>query len=219
MKKKTYTHTSLTRGKRELSLYKFRLNKVRLEWCKQVLEIIKKFKIKSLNDLGCNYFQLYKEIKIQNLKYNYFGYDIDKKFVEIGLKKFPELKRKYKICNIERQNLRKVDCTVASAVLEHVDKPNKFLEKILNSTKKIIIIRSQFGANNSKTKTKLGALKPVNFNQFSFSDFSSKIEKKNFSCFYFLDKATNYSLKFKRINKQTNSYRRIFIMVAIKNGS
>ena len=32
-----------------------------------------------MNDLGCNYFQFYKEIKINNYNCNYY-YDIDKNF-------------------------------------------------------------------------------------------------------------------------------------------
>ena len=95
----SYTYTSETFGKKILNFYKHRLNNIRLTWCQQVLNILKNFSIKSVNDLGCNYFQLYKEIKIRNLKYNYFGYDIDKNFVDLGLKKFPELKNKYKIKN------------------------------------------------------------------------------------------------------------------------
>jgi hypothetical protein len=58
MKKKSFTHTHLTIGKKEINLYKLRLKKVRLAWCKQVLGILKNFKIRTLNDLGCNYFQL-----------------------------------------------------------------------------------------------------------------------------------------------------------------
>ena len=90
----SYTYTSETVGRRILNLYKHRLNNVRLTWCQQVLNILKNFSIGTINDLGCNYFQLYKEIKIRNLKYNYFGYDIDENFVNLGLKKFPELKKK-----------------------------------------------------------------------------------------------------------------------------
>ena len=100
--KRSYTHSSKTRGKKELDLYSYRAAKVRLEWCKQILSLIKKFKIKSINDLGCNYFQLYKEIYYQKLRYSYFGYDIDKKFVSIGLKYFPSMKKKHKIGNIEK---------------------------------------------------------------------------------------------------------------------
>ena len=96
---KTYLgHTSNTFGHKQLDFYKKRLETVRLTWCQQVLEIIKKFNFSNpkINDLGCNYFQFYKEIKINKFSCDYFGYDIDKKFVNLGLTKFPELKKNIK---------------------------------------------------------------------------------------------------------------------------
>ena len=60
-----YTHTLKTHGEKDLKLYKYRLNKVRLTWPKQILSLISHFNVKSINDLGCNYFQLYKEIKVK----------------------------------------------------------------------------------------------------------------------------------------------------------
>ena len=53
------TYTSLSYGKRTTNLYRKRLKSVRLTWCQQVLNILKNYSIKSINDLGCNYFQLY----------------------------------------------------------------------------------------------------------------------------------------------------------------
>jgi hypothetical protein len=79
------TYTSKTHGSKQIKLYKYRSRKVRLEWCKAVLDIIKYFDVKKINDLGCNYFQLFKEIQARKIKYDYFGYDLDKNFVQIGL--------------------------------------------------------------------------------------------------------------------------------------
>ena len=42
--KRSYTHSSKTRGKKELDLYSYRAAKVRLEWCKQILSLIKNLK-------------------------------------------------------------------------------------------------------------------------------------------------------------------------------
>ena len=73
-------------------VYKYRIKYVRLQWCRQVLKIIdSKLKKKySINDFGCNYFQLYKEIKIKKKKnkIDYYGLDKDIKAVKIGLKYF-----------------------------------------------------------------------------------------------------------------------------------
>ena len=107
-RKKYIGHTSKTFGEKQLKFYKKRLENVRLTWCQQVFEIIKKLNYQNpkINDLGCNYFQFYKEIKINKYKCDYFGYDIDNQFVNLGLTKFPELKKKYKIANIENISLR-----------------------------------------------------------------------------------------------------------------
>ena len=72
------------------------------------MKIIKavNFNVNSINDLGCNYFQLYKEIKLKKLKYKYYGYDADKNFLELGLKKFLELKKKLE-CEYRKFQIKK----------------------------------------------------------------------------------------------------------------
>ena len=132
LKKNSYSHNSNFYGEREFRVYKKRLAHTRLTWCKQILSIINgiRLNINSINDLGCGYFQLYKEIKLQKLKYKYYGYDADEKFLKLGLKKFPELKKKSWNVNVEDFKLKKTDCTVASAILEHCDKPQKIFKNI-----------------------------------------------------------------------------------------
>jgi len=212
----SYTYTSETVGRRILNLYKHRLNNVRLTWCQQVLNILKNFSIGTINDLGCNYFQLYKEIKIRNLKYNYFGYDIDENFVNLGLKKFPELKKKYKIKNLENVKLRKTDCSICSAVLTHVDKPYKVLKNIFFSTKKIIILRTFFDLKKSNTIQRKSVLKPCNVNQFPFKKISNLFKKNGFDTYFVLDEATNYSRKFLKVDSIKNK-RFMYILVGIKS--
>ena len=89
---KIQPHSFKTWGLKEFNVYKKRLKKVRLVWPQQILDLLKNYNINKINDLGCNYFQLYKEIKLRNLKYDYFGYDNEKKFINLGLNEFKELK-------------------------------------------------------------------------------------------------------------------------------
>ena len=132
--KSSLTHTSKHFNKKQFSLYTKRLNDVNLTWCNQVLDFIElnfSTNVNSIKDIGCNYFQFYKELKLRKLNFKYFGYDIDEKFIKLGLTKFPELKKRYKIGNCENIKLLKTDFSVVSAVLEHSENPIKLLPRLL----------------------------------------------------------------------------------------
>ena len=161
---------SKTFNEKQFNLYKRRLNSVNLTWCNQIIDLIENYNINSIKDIGCNYFQFYKELKLRKLNKDYFGYDIDEKFIKLGLTKFPELKNKYKIGNCERIKLFKTDFSVMSAVLEHSINPMKLLDNVLGSTKKIICIRTHLGIKSQKIISKIqkNQILPYNVNQFSF---------------------------------------------------
>tara|TARA_B110000027_G_scaffold70740_1_gene75582 strand:- start:10 stop:777 length:768 start_codon:yes stop_codon:yes gene_type:complete len=215
--KKYMGHTSNTFGIKQLELYKERLENVRLTWCQQVFEIVKKLNYSNpkINDLGCNYFQFYKEIKINKYLCNYFGYDIDKKFINLGLTKFPELKKKYKLANIENTNLRKSDISIIADTLEHTEKPEKILKNIISSTKKIIILRTFLSSEEKvqmvKNKKILNA--PYLINCFSFNMINEYFIKNDFFPQVYPDLATNFS---KINNVFPDVQRRFFIVVFTK---
>jgi hypothetical protein len=210
-------HTSETFGYKQLVFYKKRLDNVRLTWCQQVFEIIKKLNYSNpkINDLGCNYFQFYKEIKINRYICNYFGYDIDKKFTDMGLTRFPELKKKYKVTKIENTNLRKSDISIISGTLEVTEKPEKIIKNIISSTKKVIILRTFL---SSEEKVKLVQNKrilkvPYLINCFSYNMIIDYFIKNDFYPQIYPDLATNSS--------QTNEVfkdvkRKFFIIVFTK---
>ncbi len=218
-KRKYFSHNAKTHGPREIKLYKYRAKNTRLKWCKQIISLLNLFKVKTLKDLGCNYFQLYKEIKYQKKKIKYFGYDAERIFIRLGLNFFPELKNSYKIGNVENIKLKTTDVTVISAMLEHSDKPKKILKNAINTTKKILIIRSYFGPINKKTIHSKGTKNPINFNQFSFKEMQKILEKKGFICNYILDVSTNFSIQSKYLNnlKKSPNKRNMFILFALKN--
>jgi len=208
-------HTSKIK-RSEINLYKFRLKNVRNVWCQQVIELIKKLNIKNpkINDLGCNYFQLFKEIKIQKFKCNYFGYDIDKNFIQLGLSKFPELKNKYKVKNISKYRPRKTEISVISAVLEHTEEPLNFLNNIIKTTSKIVILRTFI---DNKSKIKLVKNKKLNqpyfLNQFSYNMILDLFLKNNYLPHFYSDLATKNSY-YNEI--YPNIFRRFFIIVFCK---
>ena len=210
-------HTSKTFGDKQFKLYKKRLEKVRLTWCQQVFEIIKKLNYSNpkINDLGCNYFQFYKEIKINKYLCDYFGYDIDKNFINLGLTKFPELKKKYKIANIENTNLRRSDISIIADTLEHTEKPEKIIKNIISSTKKIIILRTFLSSEEEVliVKNKKNLKVPYFINCFSFNMIIEYFIKNDFFPQVYPDLATNFS----QINNVfPNVKRRFFIVVFTK---
>lgn len=209
-------HTSKTFGDKQVDFYKKRLENVRLTWCQQVFEIIKKLNYSNpkINDLGCNYFQFYKEIKINKYMCDYFGYDIDKKFVNLGLAKFPELNKKYKITNIENTILRKADISIISDTLEVTEKPEKIIKNLILSTKKIIILRTFL---SSREKVKIVKNKvldvPYFINCFSYNMIIEHFMKNNFFPQIYPDLATNLSQENEIF---PNVKRKFFIIVFTK---
>ena len=215
-KKYKYLGHSSKTNRNNYSLYKFRLNNIRLTWCQQVIELIKKLNIKNpkINDLGCNYFQLYKEIKIQKFRCNYFGYDIDKNFIQLGLSNFPKLKNRYKVKNISKYRPRKTEISVISDVLEVTEEPLNFLNNVIKTTSKIIILRTFI---DNKSKIKLVKNKKLNqpyfINQFSYNMILDLFLKNNYLPHFYCDLATDNS-NFNEI--YPNIFRRFFIIVFCK---
>lgn len=205
-------------------VYKYRIKYVRLQWCRQVLKIIdSKLKKKySINDFGCNYFQLYKEIKIKKKKnkIDYYGLDKDIKAVKIGLKYFPELKKKFKICNLEKYRPDKKDVGIISAFLEHSDNPKKILENILYSSKKFVIIRTFLGKKNSCkiffNKNKFPF--KVKIREFSFKYLEKILKENNFKVTKIKDKATKNSKTYP-VNLDKKFKRRMYIIFGEKLSS
>ena len=218
--KSSLTHTSKHFSKKQFSLYTKRLNDVNLNWCNQVLDFIEinfSTNVKSIKDIGCNYFQFYKELKLRKLNFKYFGYDIDEKFIKLGLTKFPELKKRYKIGNCENIKLLKTDFSVMSAVLEHSENPIKLLNNVITSTKKIVCVRTFLGIKSHRSirKKSKNQILPYNCNQFSFKMIEDKLKKYGFKTFIILDKATNNSKKYAFIDKKYKRY--MYLVIGIKN--
>ena len=213
--KSSLTHTSEHFSEKQFNIYKKRLYNVNLTWCNQVLDFIESTKstnVKSIKDIGCNYFQFYKELKLRKLNLKYFGYDIDEKFIKLGLTKFPELKKKYLIGNCENIRLLKTDFSVISAVLEHSENPIKLLNNVISTTKKIVCFRTYLGLKSHRAVAKRfeNQILPYNCNQFSFKMIEEKLKKYGFKSFIILDKATNNSTQVKLVNKK---YKRYFYLV------
>lgn len=73
-----------------------------------------------------------------------------------------------------------------------------------------------FGKNNIEKISRYKTLHPVNYRQFSFENISRLMNKNNYTTFFILDEATDYSTKFK--NKKFALNRKYYVMVGLKNG-
>jgi hypothetical protein len=170
---------------------------------------------------------------LRKSKYDYFGYDLDQKFINIGLDYFAKLKSfnknkknekiqinnlsfNYKVSNIEKNNFRNCDCTVLSAVLEHVDRPNIILRKVFKTTKKIIVLRTFADLKAQEAIQIKGVKKPYNIRTFSFN-YLKRIFLKNGFCLYFiLDEATKFSKKTLLVNNSLKKSRNHYICLGIR---
>jgi hypothetical protein len=207
--------------KKDLLVYEDRIKNKNLIWVKQIIKILKFYfpkEKKKINDLGCNLFQLYKGLKNQRLnkKFLYFGYDHDKTYINYGLKYFPELKKKYKVLDLEKKRPMKADISVISATLEHLNKPSAALDNFLRSTNQLVIIRSFFGKKKIKKlfNNKKYVDNPYYINQYSFSWVKNLLLKQNFKIIEIQkDKATEGRIK--RIYPEI--YRKFYIIIAKKN--
>ena len=190
----------------QIELYEHRIKNVNLIWCDQVLRLSKiknllndKRRLK-INDIGCNYFQFYKEIKRKKLTkyFNYCGYNSDINFLKLGLKYFPELTNSYVCTKIDYKKPRPANIQVISATLEHVKKPFKMLHNVLETTSDLIILRTFVGKKNIfELIESKNVASPYNVNQFSVFEIFNIFLKYNFIPTLYRDIATNYSTPYK----------------------
>ena len=173
MKKKFVLSSKTFRNK---NFYIKRVKTIDHIWVEQVLKILEKKtneKTKyTLNDIGCNLFQLYKGIKRLGLrkKYSYHGFDLDNYYLNSGLKIFKELKKKVSNLDIEKEMPFKADITVVSALLEHTNRYDIALKNILKSTNEILILRTFVG----KDKRLLYKNNEFNIKSYWINEFSKK---------------------------------------------
>ena len=215
------TYTSNTNPS-DHKTYEDRIKNVDLIWCNQVVSILEKFCLKediSVNDIGCNYGQLYKEIKRRGLekKINYNGYDIDNLFLDMAKNAFPESANKFIQLDVERERLDKREITICSATFEHLDDPGDSLKKMLSATSRHMILRTFVGDKSIKfvQGDKRIVDTPYNINQFNLFDLGKVFFEEGFSFCCLKDVATG-SVR-KEIGISSGVFRTMFLIVGTKN--
>lgn len=175
-----------------------RAKNIELTWVEQFLDIISDrvdFKENlRLNDIGCNLGQFWKGLKKRewerNVQYN--GYDFEEIYLNEAKKIFPEISEKLNKLDITREKPADCDISVCSATLEHLEYLQPGFDNILESTEKLVLLRTFLGAEPMRSiRVKKGAETYYNIHQFSFSEFFSAFEKKGFSVKVIRDRYTD----------------------------
>lgn len=204
----------------DFNVYEKRARTEYLTWCSQVYDIIYKYlgrKKYVLNDLGCCYGQLLKEI-IKRDQYefiDYLGYDIDVKFIELA-RKFID-SSKFKIMDVEKEEPRITDVTVCSGLLEHVDNKKDLIKNILSTTKRMVIIRTYSGnmrIDKVQTNRDITPL-PYNIDQIQDSWIQKHLYEYGFDHEVIKDIATNSSNRVE-VHSGSGIYRNMFIHIGKK---
>jgi len=180
-----------------LELCIHRAKNVDLTWVDQFLDIIcddvSTADQLRLNDIGCNLGQFWKGLK-KGGKSNiqYFGYDLETIYLEEAKKIFPEISERLFNLDITREKPPSCDITVCSATLEHLEYLQPGLDNMLQSTRKLFVLRTFLGESALKSiRMKEGAKIYYNVHQFSFHEIFLSLERNGFSAKVIRDRYTD----------------------------
>lgn len=169
-----------------------------LDWCEQFLDLVAKecpdiiSSHYSINDIGCNLGQFFKSLKKRNWSLDYRGYDIEKLYLDEAKKIFPELSVRLFELDITQQAPKEADISVVSATLEHLDFLSPGLDNILQSTRKLVVLRTFLGESGNKAiRMTPGAKTYYYVNQYSFCDVMSLFESHGFNAEIVRDRYTD----------------------------
>lgn len=197
----TMTGWQHTKSKAYIESVEQRLLNVRLTWVEQFLDIITNKSDGSpvsINDFGCQSFQFYKGLKSRSLNFDYHGYDIEEKYIEIGLRVFPCMVGKYSLMDISVTPPHRVsNISVMSATLEHILDYRSALRNILAHTSRLVILRTFFGdRTHCSVVRENGASHDYLIWEFSFSEIMGIFDELGFTTSIIRDQYTDSMPKY-----------------------
>ena len=214
------THTSKSVPK-NIELYEERAKNIDLIWCQQIVSLLDSYQQCefSVNDIGCNYGQFYKELKRRGFtdRIDYRGYDIDLKFLEMGKRYFPEISDKFVAFDIESDVPTPSDIVICSACLEHLDKPYVALDNMLRSASKAIYLRTFVGAamiEEMQSNPEYVSV-PYNINQHNLFELSQFFFERGFRFSCIPDLATNNSEEYE-LFPNSGMFRTMYIIKGVR---
>jgi SAM-dependent methyltransferase len=165
-------------------------NRVRhewLTWCEQVTDILVR-EVPSpeagsvLQDIGCNAGQLYKSLTKRSYPVEYRGYDIEQQYIDIARREFPELAGRLILANVETDPLPREALTVVSATLEHLADPLPALQRILQATNSLAVLRTFIGPESKSFElTMPGASRSYRTRQFHMDELAAVFAVERFN--------------------------------------
>lgn len=186
-----------SQDKEYLELCIHRAKNIDLTWVEQFLDIIcdsvsPDHQLR-LNDIGCNLGQFWKGLKKRGgNNIQYFGYDFETVYLEEAKKIFPEISERLLHLDITTGKPPDCDITVCSATLEHLEYLQPGLDNMLQSTRRLFLLRTFLGDNSLKAiRMKEGAKTYYNIHQFSFNEIFLSLERNGFSAKVLRDRYTD----------------------------
>lgn len=188
-----------TQDEEYLKLQKNRLASDPLTWVVQFSHIINDFLSKKsldgdnlikINDIGCNVGHFCRILRTIKADSQYRGYDISDSYLNIARENFAN--SSFFNLDIAKKAPRTCDISVISATLEHIEQHELALKNILESTNKLILLRTFFGdVNLIENCQKTLAEQSYLIKQFTKEHLELLVDKEKWSINYVEDKATS----------------------------
>lgn len=140
-------------------------------------EIIKKYKIQTILDLGCGDWNWMKKIHFDNIKYE--GWDCDEEMINKNIKNYSNDLITFKVQDIVTKEIPRVDLIICRDVLFHMDKEIG-LDLVKKIKKSCNYFLSTSFLNNTKNKN---IVKYTNFDDWGFYEINLNIEPFNLQNF------------------------------------
>ena len=213
------SHSSLTSSSSN-ELYEYRANNVYLTWCKQISNLLKSLdlaEMASINDIGSNHGQLYKELKREKLTegWDYLGFDYDEYYLACAREHFKQDVHRFKKLDIEKEIPRSAEATICSATFEHLDNPEQALRNMIQSTHRYLILRTFVGETDlfEEADKTMGIDQAYNINQFGLFSLADRFLSNGFSMKCLPDHATNMSEK-REVFEGSGIMRKMVVLLA-----
>lgn len=172
-----------------------------------------------LRDIGSQASQLYLSLRERNPRFQYQGYEMEEKYIEIALRKFPELAGSLVHADfLEVESPPLTEVSVVSATLEHIERWEEFLSKVLGSTSTLVLVRTFLGIETLRFEArKEGSSSSYPIWQFEYDEICRVFSSHGYEVTIRRDLATDSMPVWKVFKGGSGVLRTCFLIVAKKD--